>query len=69
MFAGLLKILQLSLPGGSAGMLVMASAHLAWGMQPGVFLGIVSACVGLGLVSAWAETVSLCLCTACMWRT
>lgn len=49
-FAGLLKVLQLSLPGGSAGLVVLAGAKNGWWLQAGVPLGLVAAVVGLGLM-------------------
>ena len=52
MFAGLLKVMQASIPGGSAGALILASRNFGWGLEPGVLLGMTTAAAGLVLVSA-----------------
>jgi len=49
MFAGLLKVMQASIPGGSAGALILASRNFGWGLEPGVLLGMTTAAAGLVL--------------------
>jgi len=49
--AGLLKVLQLSLPGASAGLFVACSQRLGWASPPGLLLGVSGGALGLALLA------------------